>query len=247
LSGYHAAKIQIFQEVVDKYLGADLGKNLHLVGMLNGKYIIGQGGQVMPNDQNCGDAWFVNEVQTVANADEELNALGTLNPKVKAVVQSKYASEISGLNQSAPDSLDQIELTAYHPEKMEYSYTASSDRFAVFSEIYYSPEKGWKTYLNGQPYQDFVKTNYLVRGLKLPKGQNMKLEMRFEPKSWYQGENIAMIASLLSLLLLALGAFMHFKHERFSTVDSLTEVELPTTTNLGDAGRRQDVPQKKKR
>ncbi len=232
LSGYHAAKLQIFQEVVDKYLSADLGKNLHLVGMLNGKYIISQDGQVIPNDKNCGDAWFVREVQTVADADEEINALGSLDPKTKAVVQSRYVNDISGVNQSAPDSLDRIEMTAYHPEKMEYTYSASSDRFAVFSEVYYPPTKGWKTYLNGQPYQDFIKTNYLVRGLKLPKGQNMKLEMRFEPRSWYQGETISLVASLLTLLVLAAGAFVHFRHKRFSTVDSLTEVELPKETKV---------------
>jgi hypothetical protein len=247
LSGYHAAKMQNFQEVVDKYLGADLGKNLHLVGMLNGKYIINQNGQVMPNDKNCGDAWFVSEVQTVANADEEINALGSLDPKVKAIVQTKFANEISGVTQSTPDSTDQIALTSYHPEKMEYTYTASSDRFAVFSEIYYSPAKGWKTYLNGQPYQDFIKANYLVRGLKLPKGQNMKLEMRFEPKSWYQGDQISLVASLSSLLLLFAGAFLFLRKERFSTVDSLTEVELPTTPSSTATTRREEAPQKKRK
>jgi hypothetical protein len=222
ISGYHAAKIQIFQEVVDKYLGADLGKNLHIIGMLNGKYLIGQDGQVMPNDKNCGDAWFVSEVQTVANADEEINALGALDPKNKAVVQSRFENDINGW---APrDSTDKIELTGYHPDKMEYTYTASGERFAVFSEIFYSPEKGWKTYLNGQPYQDFIKTNYLVRGLKLPKGQDMKLEMRFEPQSIAQGESISMIASILSILLFATGLFFFFKKHPINALESIDEV-----------------------
>jgi hypothetical protein len=232
LSGYHAAKMQIFQEVVDKYFGTDLGKNLHIVGMLNGKYLISQDGQVMPNDKNCGDAWFVNEVQTVATADEELNALATLDPRTKAVVQAKNATSIGDLSNTVPDSLDKIELTAYHPEKMEYTYSCTTDRFAVFSEVYYSPNKGWKTYLNGQPYQDFVKTNYLVRGLKLPKGQQVKLEMRFEPKSWLQGEMISLIASLLSILLCIAGTAIYFRKERFSTMESISDVMPKTVTEM---------------
>jgi hypothetical protein len=235
LSGYHAAKIQIYQEVVDKYLGNDLGKNMHIVGMLNGKYLIGQDGQVMPNDKRCGDAWFVNEVQTVGTADEELSALGTLDPKTKAVVQSKYAAAIGDLSASVPDSLDKIELTGYHPEKMEYTYSSNSDRFAVFSEVFYAPSKGWKTYLNGQPYQDFVKTNYLVRGLRLPKGQQMKLEMRFEPTSWNQGETISLIASILSILFCIAGALMYFRKERFSTLESISDVAPETVTEARNA------------
>lgn len=158
------------------------------------------------------------------------------------MVQAKYASEISGLSPSPTDSLDKITMTGYHPEKMEYVYSASQDRFAVFSEIFYSPEKGWKTYLNGQPYQDFIKTNYLVRGLKLPKGESVKLEMRFEPKSWHQGESISLIASILAILLCLGGAFMYFKRERFNTLESISDVESEMITQNSSESRTTSAP-----
>lgn len=210
LSGYHAAKLQRFQEVVEKYLGKDLTKNLHIVGMMNGKYIVGDKGQVFPNPAACGNAWFVNAYQTVANGDEELNALGALNPKDTAVLQESYASSLQGLNIQR-DSNDYIKLTKYHPDRMEYEYSAKTEQLAVFSEMWYPPSKGWKCYLNGQPAADIIKADYTLRAMRLPAGEKQKLEMRFEPKSYYLGEKVAYVASGLTLLLCLAALFFWYK------------------------------------
>ncbi len=225
LSGYHAAKLQRFQEVVDKYLGKDLNRNLHIVGMMNGKYIIGDKGQVFPNPEVCGNAWFVKNFQTVTNGDEELNALGSLNPKDTAIVQESFASTLQGLNIQR-DSNDYIKLTKYHPDRMEYEYSANSAQLAVFSEMWYPPAKGWKCYLNGQPASDFIKADYLLRAMVLPAGQKQKLEMRFEPKSFYLGEKVAYAASGLTLLLcLAALFFWYKKGGQIGEAANLTDVE----------------------
>ncbi len=193
LSGYHAAKLQRFQEVVDRYLVKGLGQNLHIVGMMNGKYLITDKGQVFPNPEACGNAWFVSHFSVVANGDEELEALGPLNPKDSAVVQQAYASTLQGLNIQR-DSNDYIKLTSYHPDKMEYEYSAKTEQLAVFSEMWYPPSKGWKCYLNGQPAPDMIKVDYLLRGMRLPAGEKQKLEMRFEPQSFYTGEKVSYAA-----------------------------------------------------
>ena len=167
MSGYHAAKLQRFQEVVDKYLGKELNRNLHIVGMMNGKYIIGDKGQVFPNPDVCGNAWFVENFQTVKTGDDELNALGALNPKDTAVIQESYAASLQGLNLQR-DSNNYIKLTKYHPDRMEYEYSAKTEQLAVFSEMWYPPAKGWKCYLNGQPAADFIKADYTLRAMRLP-------------------------------------------------------------------------------
>ena len=226
LSGYHAAKLQRFQEVVDTFLTKDIAKNLHIVGMLNGKYIIGQKGEVVPNPEVCGNAWFVKHFDVVPTADAELSALHNLNPKDTAVVQQAFAASLQGLQIQA-DSSNFIRLSHYHPDKMEYEYSAKTEQLAVFSEIYYPAEKGWKCYLNGQPAPDFIKADYLLRAMRLPAGQNMKLEMRFEPKSYYLGEKIAMGASLLTLLLFVAGLFWFYRSGSVEDPNRLVDNEPP--------------------
>ena len=108
---------------------------------------------------------------------------------------------------------------------MEYEYSAKTEQLAVFSEIYYPAEKGWKCYLNGQPAPDFIKANYLLRAMRLPAGQNMKLEMRFEPRSFYLGEKISMAASLLALLLFFGGWFLWFRRHSLSDPNRLADNE----------------------
>jgi hypothetical protein len=223
LTGYHAAKLQRFQEVVDTFLTKTLADNLHLVGMLNGKYLIGGNGKVIPNEKACGNAWFVNEYKIVPDADAEFQALHTLDPKTTAVVQQANAASLQGLT-IQPDSTASIRLSAYHPDKMEYTYSAKTEQLAVFSEMYYPPAKGWKCYLNGKPYQDFVKANYLVRALRLPAGENQQLEMRFEPASYYDGEKVAYIASILVFLLFGAGLFFWFRKPGAPLVASLDDI-----------------------
>ncbi len=226
LSGYHAAKLQRYQEVVDSFLTGSLASNLHIVGMFNGKYIVNQEGNVMQNPEACGHAWFVKHIEVLPTAEAELNALGQLNPKDSAVVQQAYAGTVEGFKLQF-DSTAQIDLVKYHPVNMQYEYSAKTEQFAVFPEIYYPPAKGWKCYLNDQPAPDFVKVNYLLRGMRLPAGQNMKLEMRFEPKSYLLGEKISMAASLLVLLFFAGGLFLWYRGHTPEDVNRLYDISRP--------------------
>ncbi|MFN0036554.1 MAG: hypothetical protein ACKVUS_15925 [Saprospiraceae bacterium] len=226
LSGYHAAKLQRFQEVVDKYLGQNLNRNLHIVGMMNGKYLVNDKGQVFPNPEVCGNAWFVGHFQTAPDGDAELNALGPLNPKDTAVVQESFAATLQGLNIQR-DSNDYIRLTSYHPDRMEYEYSAKTEQLAVFSEMWYPPAKGWKCYLNGQPAPDFIKADYLLRAMRLPAGEKQKLEMRFEPRSYYLGEKVSYVASAIALLLCFAALFFWYKNGwRIGEAVRLSDVEV---------------------
>ncbi len=231
IGGYHAAKLGLFQEVYEQYLSRP-GQYLNILGMLNTKYIIqgeGKAATVAKIPEATGNAWFVNEFQVVDNADQEMAAIANIDPKTKVVLQKKYTAQLGDLN-FTPDPAASIKLTKYHPDKMEYVYSAASDQLAVFSEMYYPADKGWKLYIDGQPYdQDIVKANYILRAAKLPAGQNKKLEMRFEPKSFYMGETISRIASIL-LILLAFGSILlYFKNNGIPKADLLDEMEPAKT------------------
>ena len=89
---------------------------------------------------------------------------------------------------------------------MVYESQTTNDRFAVFSEIYYPPSKGWKVFIDGQPAPGFIKVNYLLRGLHVPAGKHT-IEMRFEPRSFYIGETVSLLSSLLILAALGLGIY----------------------------------------
>lgn len=231
MSGYHAAKLQRYQDVVEKYFGDVYPEDekflpgiLRMAGLFNTKYVVKPTGEVVPNPAALGNAWFVKGWKSVANGDEELNALGRLDFRDSALVQQSFAAALQGLN-IRPDSAATIRLTSYYPDKMEYEYSAQTEQLALFSEMYYPPAKGWKCFINGQPAGDFIKADYLVRAMRLPAGQNMKLEMHFEPRSFYLGETVSSAASVLVLLLFFGGLFLWYRKNPLSDPNRLTDIE----------------------
>lgn len=261
--GYHAAKLMRFQEVVDTCLRtpmAFIGQNVaqtdipvenilenpaaatNIFGMLNVKYfLLNRKNQPVfaLNPKVKGNAWFVKEYKIVENGDAELKGLTDLDPGQTALIQKSFSESLKGLNIQF-DSTNTINLTKYNPDDMEYTYSAKTDQLAVFSDIYYPPSKGWNLYLNGKPYEPFIKANYLVRAVKLPAGQNQKLEMKFEPKSYYQGEKISMVSSALVLLLLIAGIYLFVKRFKLPVPNTLPEfvavVRSRTESKKGKTG-----------
>jgi uncharacterized membrane protein YfhO len=107
---------------------------------------------------------------------------------------------------------------------MFYSYSASSDQLAVFYEVYYPPSKGWDLYIDGQKAPDFFKANFTLRAAKLPAGQH-EVKMIFAPKTYYRGEMISLIASIIVLGLVAWGIFWFSKNYAWPDADNLPAAE----------------------
>ena len=228
IGGYHAAKLMRAKDLIENYL-TDFSKYSHLVDMLNVKWLIpqpqGAPARAVPNSTALGNAWFVNSYDLVENGDAEFAALATLDPRTKAVVEKAYASALDGLT-IQPDPTASIKLTSYHPDKMVYDYNASNEQLAVFSEIFYGPNKGWNLYIDDKQVENGItKVNYLLRGARLPAGKH-KVEMRFEPKSYYLGRTISLVTSGLLLLALFGGLFLTFKDGRIPDVDLLDDLEV---------------------
>ena len=162
IGGYHAAKLQRFQDVIDKHISQN---NEGVLNMLNTKYYIFPTENGEPtaqlNPAALGNAWFVNGIRVVADANEEINALSDFDPSGTAVVHEEFKDYISGLS---PEKNGQIYLKSYNPDRMEYTYETSGDQLAVFSEVWYGPDKGWNAYIDGTPV-DHIRVNYLLSGL----------------------------------------------------------------------------------
>ncbi len=202
LGGYSAAKPLLYQEFWNYYQldngNVALKQHSNLMNMMNVKYIIVSPDRFMDNPTALGNVWFVQNIQQVKNADAELAALDDLNPTLNAVVQEKYADYVKGL-ETDYQAGDNISLKSYHPDTMVYQSETAKDRFAVFSEMYYP--KGWNVYIDGEKVAPFIKTNYILRGLKIPAGKH-EIKMIYEPQSVLLGATIGTIASVVILLLL---------------------------------------------
>ena len=203
IGGYHAAKPAKMQDLFDFHI---YNGNLNVLNMLNVKYVIQQDEEsrsvpaVNPNAN--GNAWFVEELIKVSNANEEILALKDLDTKSKAVINTTKNSSLTNYA-FAKDSLASIVLENYRPNQLTYQSQNKSKGFAVFSEMYY--ENGWKAYIDGVE-KPIYEVNYALRGLEVPSGDH-KIEFKFEPAVIKKGSTIVLASSLLLglLILSALG------------------------------------------
>ena len=221
VGGYHPAKLRRYQEMIEHHISPEMqaaykaiataggemdsvdANKFRILNMLNTKYFIfpaGQQRQTVPilNPHAYGNAWFVNKVQYVNNANEEIDALDSIIPTETAVVDARFKDVLKGATESYKDSLSSIRLTSYAPNRLTYETNNAQDGIAVFSEIYY-PD-GWHVTIDGQP-AELTRADYILRTMYVPAGQHT-IEMRFDPTSLHVTEGIAYGA--LALLVIGI-------------------------------------------
>ena len=159
------------------------------------------------NPGALGNVWFVDSINWVKNADEEMAALNDFSPKSTAIVDSRYKGLVK--TNVEYDSSRTINLIDYSTDKMTYQYNSSNPCLAVFSEIYYKGNEDWKAYIDGE-YTPHFRANYVLRAMSLPAGEH-KVEFKFEPQTFKLGEVISLSSSILILLLLSLVTFRELK------------------------------------
>ena len=199
IGGYHAAKMERYQELYEFQISKN---NIEVLNMLNTKYFVFEDGSrretVQQNPSPNGNAWLVNSIKIVENADEEILELDSLKTKTEAVIDKRFVSE--GFKTNYPtDSSATIQLTSYALNDLVYDFNANTDQFAVFSEIYY--KDGWNAYIDGKLTQHY-RVNFVLRGLEIPKGKH-KIEFKFEPTVVKKGTTIALISYGLLLAIFA--------------------------------------------
>ncbi len=209
IGGYHPAKLQRFQDIIDRHIG---NNNQAVLNMLNTKYFILKGQEGTPTVQRnpaaLGNAWFINNIKMVADANAEIDSLSNFDPAGDAIVHEEFKSYIQGLS---PSKNGTINLKSYTPNKIEYASETQGDQLAVFSEIWYGPGKGWQAYIDGKPVEH-IRVNYILRGLKVPGGKH-NVVFEFRPQKYYVGETISLICSISLLLLLAFVIYRYIRPE----------------------------------
>ena len=218
LGGYHAAKLRRYQELIEAHISPEIQKAfgaiveaqgdmtqvkgdsvMPVINMLNAKYFIMplQGGKTAPleNPYAMGNAWFVDKVQYVSNANAELDALGKINLHTTAVADKKFESTLKTAVRQ--DSLASVQITSYAPNELHYDVNSAKGGVVVFSEVYYP---GWTCTVDGNPVE-IGRVNYVLRAINVPAGSH-KVVMEFRPQSIKTTETIAYIA--LALLLLCI-------------------------------------------
>jgi len=200
IGGYHGAKLKRYQELIEFHISQG---NMNVLNMLNTKYFISREGQPQLNTSALGNAWFINKINMVKDADEEIAALKDFDPINTAIVDNRFSNYIiSNLDNSSST----INLDIYKPNYLKYSSESINDGIAIFSEIYYN--QGWSAYIDGVK-SDYFRANYVLRGLKVPSGKHI-IEFKFEPSVYSTSENISLASSFILFILLFLVSYKEF-------------------------------------
>lgn len=230
IGGYHAAKLRRYQELIDAYISPEMQKMMPVIAkaggdmtkvngdslfpvlnMLNAKYFIVplQANQTVAieNPYVYGNAWFVDKVTYVKNANEELDALGKLNLRHEAVADARFQSQLG--ESKNQDSTSIVKLTAYEPNQLTYDVRSATGGIVVFSEIFY-PE--WTATVDGKPVE-IGRVDYVLRALNVDKGHH-KVVLTFDPKSVKQTETVAYLSYGVLLLVVLFAVYFKRKEDK---------------------------------
>ena len=230
IGGYHAAKLRRYQELIDAYISPEMQKMMPAIAkaggdmtkvngdslfpvlnMLNAKYFIVplQANQTVAieNPYVYGNAWFVDKVTYVKNANEELDTLGKLNLRHEAVADARFQSQLG--ESKNQDSTSIVKLTAYEPNQLTYDVRSATGGIVVFSEIFY-PE--WTATVDGKPVE-IGRVDYVLRALNVDKGHH-KVVLTFDPKSVKQTETVAYLSYGVLLLVVLFAVYFKRKEDK---------------------------------
>ncbi len=234
IGGYHGAKLKRIQELYEQDMskqiaalnaamragmtGAPGGDSIvdaalaqqSTLNMLNTKYIIyNPDGGVLVNKSACGAVWFVENVQVVKDADAEIVAVKTFDPQKTAVVDARFSAQVNGFVPKS-DTNASIKVVSHAPDKIVYESNSCVEQIAICSEIYYPV--GWKVTIDGKESEYFC-ADYVLRGVKVPAGKHT-IQFEFHPDSYYTGEKVALVGSILVFLFLGAGIYMQRKKDK---------------------------------
>jgi len=195
IGGYSPAKLRRYQDIIDFYLSYSL--NMNVLNMLNTRYIIMQNGQVYPNFDAFGNAWFAKHVIFADTPDDEILMLADINLRDTIVVDRRFEHLIERQNFTI-DSTAEIVNTVALPNRMEYQFKSNNDQLVIFSEVFYD-RGGWVAYLNGTETPHF-RANYILRAMIVPAGEH-HIVFKYIPKWRIIANRIAGISSWVVIII----------------------------------------------
>ena len=224
IGGYHAAKLRRYQEMIEQYISpemqglmgavAEAGGDMTqvkgdsicpVINMLNTRYLILplQGGQTVPiqNPYALGNAWFVDKISYVKNANEEIQQVGKINLRHEAVADEKFQSQLG--EAVTQDTTSTVAIKSYEPNQLTYEVNSGKGGVLVFSEIYYP---GWTATVDGEP-AELGRVDYILRALQVKPGRH-EVVLSFFPKSVDTTETVAYLAYVILLLVVGCALFL---------------------------------------
>ncbi len=230
IGGYHAAKLRRYQEMIDAYIAPVMqgamkaiaeangdisqvkGDSIYpVLNMLNTRYFIMplQGGQTVPlrNTYCYGNAWLVDKVTYVDNANQEIERVGKLDLRHEAVADKKFQSVLGESVAQANTSL--VTLREYQPNRLTYDVHSDKGGVVVFSEIYYP---GWTATIDGEP-AELGRVNYILRALNVKPGSH-EVVLDFHPTSVKVTEAVAYVGYVALLLIILAGIGMAWRKRK---------------------------------
>lgn len=230
IGGYHAAKLRRYQEMIDAYIAPEMqgamkaiaeangdmsqvkGDSIYpVLNMLNTRYFIMplQGGQTVPlrNTYCYGNAWLVDKVAYVDNANQEIERVGKLDLRHEAVADKKFQSVLGESVAQANTSL--VTLREYQPNRLIYDVHSDKGGVVVFSEIYYP---GWTATIDGEP-AELGRVNYILRALNVKPGSH-EVVLDFHPTSVKVTEAVAYVGYVALLLIILAGIGMAWRKRK---------------------------------
>lgn len=230
IGGYHPAKLRRYQEMIETYIAPEMEKLMKsifeaqgdmtklngdsispVLNMLNTKFFIMplQGGQTVPlkNPYAFGNAWFVDKVTYVNNANEELEMVGKLNLRAEAVADKKFRDVLG--SSCEQDHHAQVTMKTYEPNQLTYEVESAKGGVLVFSENYY-PE--WTATVDGKEVP-VGRVNYILRAIQVKPGKH-QVVLSFFPKSVDRTETAAYIAFALLVICILLGIGLEIRQRK---------------------------------
>lgn len=234
IGGYHPAKLRRYQEMIETYIAPEMEKLMKsifeaqgdmtklngdsispVLNMLNTKFFIMplQGGQTVPlkNPYAFGNAWFVDKVTYVNNANEELEMVGKLNLRAEAVADKKFRDVLG--SSCEQDHHAQVTMKTYEPNQLTYEVESAKGGVLVFSENYY-PE--WTATVDGKEVP-VGRVNYILRAIQVKPGKH-QVVLSFFPKSVNRTETVAYIAFALLVICILLGIGLEIRQRKTGAI-----------------------------
>jgi len=230
IGGYHAAKLQRYQDMIENYISPEMQNIMKSVveaqgdmtmvngdsifpvlNALNARYFIFplQGGQTVPirNPYTYGNAWLVDNIKYVNNANEEMDGIANIKLRNEAVADKKFEAVLG--KAVAQDETSVVTLDEYKPNELTYTVNSGKGGVVVFSEVYYP---GWTATIDGEK-AELGRVDYILRAINVKPGQH-KVVLTFKPQSIKTTETVAYVSYFVLILAVIGGVVLNRRKKK---------------------------------